>query len=589
MQAEDDSTSNQGVIVRRFLGVVSALLLVGTGFAPATADEGSKYREPVRSRKGVVASEAPAASEAGVKVLEKGGNAVDAAVTMMIAMTAARPQSCGIGGGGFLVYRSAKGKTDTLDFRETAPARMRPDTFQEPGPHQNFTGHLTVGVPGVLDGAKRALRRYGTIDLSEAMKPAERLAERGIEVLPSLSAAMAANAERLKLYPAAARIYLKNSTTPYEPGDVLRNRQLAETFELMREKGIKAFYRGKIARLIEADMRDAGEVPGDRGIMRRSDLRRYRAEWRKPVTGTYNRHEIIGMPPPTSGGVATIQMLNLLEGFDIEGAGQSSADHLHFTAEAQKIAFADRAAYLADPDFVDVPVKELISKSYADERRDEIDPDEAKAYEPGVFDVRRSDNTDNPNGHTTHISVIDRRGNSVALTCTIEQEFGSAVVAPGTGFLLNNEMTDFGAPGTANEPQPFKRPRSSMSPTIVVRRGEPVLVTGGAGGIRIIMGVLNAIVGLVDFDLGIGHALDAERVEAAGGVTGPPFPLELEDGRVDEDVELELVARGHTITPNDESEYLIRPRMNATGVDPRTGHNLGVSDPRTDDGARAER
>ncbi len=574
--------------MRRLIFVFSTLCLLTTGLVPAAADEGTKYREPIRSREGVVATEAPAASEAGVQVLDEGGNAVDAAVTMMIAMTAARPQSCGIGGGGFLVYRNAKGRVDTLDFRETAPAKMTPETFQTPGPHQTFTGHLTVGVPGILSGAKEALRRYGTISIDEAIKPAERLAANGIEVLPSLSIAMAQNAERLKLYPPAAQIYLKNSTTPYAPGDTLRNPQLAKTLELLRKRGIDEFYGGEIAKRIVADMRDAGEVPGDRGIMRRRDLERYEAEWRKPVTGTYNEHKIIGMPPPTSGGIATIQMLNLLEGFDIEGAGQSSADHLHFTAEAQKLAFADRAAYVADPDFEDVPTKELISKSYADDRRDEIDPDVAKSYEPGVFDEPNLDNSDNPNGHTTHISVIDRKGNAVALTCTIEQEFGSAVVAPKTGFLLNNEMTDFGAPGTANEPEPFKRPRSSMSPTIVVRSGEPVLITGGAGGVRIIMGVLNAIVGLVDFDLNIGQAIDAERVEAAGGVEGPPFPLELEDGRVDEVVEVELGTRGHTITPNDESEYLIRPRMNATGVELGTGMNLGVSDPRTDNGTRAQ-
>jgi gamma-glutamyltranspeptidase/glutathione hydrolase len=574
--------------MRRLIVVLCALCLLATGLVPATADEGSKYREPIRSRKGVVATEAPAASEVGVEVLDEGGNAVDAAVTMMIAMTAARPQSCGIGGGGFLVYRSAKGRTRTLDFRETAPAAMRPDTFQAPGPHQTFTGHLTVGVPGILRGAEQALRRFGTISMDEALKPAERLAADGIEVLPSLSAAMASNAERLKLYPAAASIYLKDSTTPYAPGDILRNPELAKTLELLRKRGIDEFYDGKIARLIVEDMRSAGEVPGDSGIMRRRDLDRYEAEWRRPVIGTYNGHRIIGMPPPTSGGIATIQMLNLLEGFDIEEAGQSSADHLHFTAEAQKIAFADRAAYVADPDFEDVPTKELISKAYADERRDEIDPNVAKSYPPGVFGAAKPDNSADANGHTTHISVIDRDGNAVALTCTIEQEFGSAVVAPGTGFLLNNEMTDFGLPGTANEPEPFKRPRSSMSPTIVVRRGEPVMITGGAGGVRIIMGVLNAIVGLVDFDLNIGQAIDAERVEAAGGVTGPPFPLELEDGRVDEDVEIELGARGHTITPNNESEYLIRPRMNATGVELGTGRNLGVSDPRTDNGARAQ-
>jgi len=574
--------------MRRLFVVICALCLLTTGLVPATADEGSRYREPISSRKGVVATEAPAASEVGVEVLDEGGNAVDAAVTMMIAMTAARPQSCGIGGGGFLVYRNAKGRTRTLDFRETAPAAMRPDTFQTPGPHQTFTGHLTVGVPGILAGAEQALRRFGTISMEEALKPAERLASKGIEVLPSLSAAMAANAARLRLYPAAARIYLKNSTTPYAAGDILRNPELATTLKLLRKRGIDEFYGGEIAELIDEDMRAAGEVPGDRGILRREDFEDYEAELREPVTGKYNGHTIIGMPPPTSGGIATIQMLNLLEGFDIEGAGQSSADHLHFTAEAQKIAFADRAAYVADPDFEDVPTKELISKRYADERRDEIDPDVAKSYPPGVFDAPESDNSGNPNGHTTHISVIDRDGNAVALTCTIEAEFGSAVVAPGTGFLLNNEMTDFGAPGTANEPEPFKRPRSSMSPTIVVRDGEPVMVTGAAGGARIIMGVLNAIVGLVDFDLNIGQALDAERVDALVGVTGPPFTLELEDGRVDEDVEIELGARGHVITPNNETEYFVRPRMNATGVDPETGRNLGVSDPRTDNGARAQ-
>ena len=574
--------------MRRLIVVLGALCLLTTGLVPATADEGSRYREPIRSNKGVVATEAPAASEVGVEVLDEGGNAVDAAVTMMIAMTAARPQSCGIGGGGFMVYRSAKGRVRTLDFRETAPAAMRPDTFQTPGPHQTFTGHLTVGAPGILRGAEKALQRFGTISMDEALKPAEQLAADGIEVLPSLSAAMAANAARLRLYPAAASIYLKNSTTPYAAGEILRNPELAATLKLLRERGIDEFYEGEIAERIEEDMIAAGEVPGDRGIMRVEDLERYRAEWRKPVTGSYNGHRIFGMPPPTSGGIATIQMLNLLEGFDIAGAGQSSADHLHFTAEAQKIAFADRAAHVADPDFEDVPTKELISKAYADERRDEIDPNVAKSYPPGAFGAAKLDNSDNPKGHTTHISVIDRHGNTVALTCTIEAEFGSAVVAPGTGFLLNNEMTDFGAPGTANEPEPFKRPRSSMSPTIVVRKGEPVMVTGAAGGARIIMGVLNSIVGLVDFDLNIGQALDAERIDALLGVTGPPFPLELEDGRVDENVEVELVRRGHTITPNNETEYFVRPRMNATGVELGTGKNLGVSDPRTDNGARAQ-
>ena len=212
------------------------------------------------SDRGVVATEAPAASEVGLEVLDEGGNAVDAAVTMMISMTAARPQSCGIGGGGFLVYRRANGKVDTLDFRESAPAKMEPDTFQEPGPHEDFTGHLTVGVPGILRGAQKALRRYGTISLNEAIKPAERLARKGIEVLPSLSTAMTQNAERLQMFPPAARIYLKNSTTPYAPGETLRNPRLAETLELIRKRGLDVFYGGVIAKRIVRDMKNAGEV-----------------------------------------------------------------------------------------------------------------------------------------------------------------------------------------------------------------------------------------------------------------------------------------------------------------------------------------
>ncbi len=283
------------------------------------------------------------------------------------------------------------------------------------------------------------------------------------------------------------------------------------------------------------------------------------------------------MPPPTSGGIAVIEMLNILEGYDLSEMGQSSADSLHVISEAQKLAFADREAYVGDPDFVDVPTEELTDKGYADDRRSDIAMEEAAtAYDPGEFGQgdRASGSGDNPEGSTTHLSVIDEAGNAVALTCTIEQSFGSGVVAPGTGFLLNNELTDFSDPGAANEPEPGKRPRSSMSPTIVVRDGEPVLVVGASGGSQIIMGALHAVVNTVDYGQGPAQAIDAERLDAQ-------FPPELilEDGRVSATVESELISRGHVVAS--EGEYSDVPLVQAAGVDLDTGEHLAATDPRS--------
>jgi gamma-glutamyltranspeptidase / glutathione hydrolase len=296
---------------------------------------------------------------------------------------------------------------------------------------------------------------------------------------------------------------------------------------------------------------------------------------------------VLGMPPPTSGGVAIQEMLNILEGFSLRTAGQSSALNDHLIAEAQKIAFADRGAYLADPGFVGMPIAGLISKDYAAVRRLEIDAARARTFGPGAFaltPVARAAGAveTNPNGSTTHVSVIDRRGNAVSLTCTIEQEFGSTVMAPGTGFILNNELTDFGDPGTANAPAAGKRPRSSMSPEIVVQNGRPALVAGGAGGARIIMGVLLQIVGTADFGLTLPQAVDAERLDNQGGAT-----INIEDARVDPAQLEALVARGHRLAR--EGEYGPRPRVQLAGMDPRTGIRTAVSDSRSDRAALAER
>jgi gamma-glutamyltranspeptidase / glutathione hydrolase len=572
----------------RLLSVLAVVLLVLllAALPTAQAREGSRFHEGVTGRLGVVATESPAAARIGRRVLESGGNAVDAAVATVFALNVARPQSCGIGGGGFMVYRSRTGRTDALDFRETAGAASTPTMLTGPGLHRTFTGHLTVGVPGVVAGMAAALDRYGTRTLAGSIAPAERLARQGFRVPLSLQGAAEDNARRLATFPNTAGLWLPGGR-PIPRGTLLRQPELAATFRRIIRGGRDAFYRGTIARRIVRDMRTPRPQTQDAGLLTLRDFAAYRAVWRRPISGTYRGRTVLGVPPPTSGGVAIQEMLNILEGFDLRTAGQSSALADHLIAEAQKIAFADRGAYLADPGFVRMPVAGLVSKEYAALRRAEIDPNRARTFGAGTFALTpaaraaRAVET-NPNGSTTHVSVIDRRGNAVSLTCTIEQEFGSAVMAPGTGFILNNELTDFGDPGTANAAAPGKRPRSSMSPEIVVQAGQPVVVAGGAGGARIIMGVLLPIIDTIDFGMTLPQAVDAERLDNQGGAT-----INIEEARVDPAQLQALVARGHRL--NGEGEYGPRPRVQLAGIDPRTRVRTAVSDSRSDRGSVAER
>ena len=429
-----------------------------------------------------------------------------------------------------------------------------------------------------MQTAPRTLHTYTVVPaLPEALAPAERLAREGFQVPQSLTDSMGESAGRLRLFPSAEEQFLTDGGEPYKAGSTLVQADLAQTLDLISREGPDAFYKGAIADKIVADMKDADDYPGDAGLMTREDLAGYKAIWREPLRSEYRDHEIVAMPPPSSGGIAVIEMLNILEGYDLAKMGQSSADTLHVISEAEKIAFADREEYVADPGFVDVPTEELTSKGYADERRGDIDPEKAAtSYEPGDFGRKdkASGGGDNPEGSTTHLSVIDAEGNAVALTCTIEQSFGSAVVAPGTGFLLNNELTDFSDPGAANELEPGKRPRSSISPTIVVRDGEPILVVGASGGSQIIMGALHAVVNTVDYGLDPARAIDAERLDAQ-------FPPELilEDGRVSATAEAELISRGHVVVS--EGEYSDVPLVQAAGVDPKTGERLAATDPRS--------
>ena len=556
--------------------MLTLLLLSATG-GDARAVEGSQHREAVRSWGGVIASESPAASEVGLEALDAGGNAMDAAVATTFALGVARPQSCGIGGGGFLVYRGANGETAALDFRETAPAAVTSETFAGQGLYKTFTGHTTVGVPGTVAGMQAALERYGTIDLADAIAPAERIAREGFEVPKSLSEEMGNHLSRLRLYPQTASQFLVEGEGPYPEGSLLIQPDLANTLSLISKEGPDAFYEGDVADRIVEEMQNESGYKGDEGLITRDDLASYRAVWREPLAGDYRGRELLAMPPPTSGGIAVIEMLNILEGFNLANEGQSSGDALHLLAEAQKLAFADRNEYVADPDFVDVPAAELTDKDYAESRRGEIDPEKASSYKPGDLEEagRSSGEDENTEGSTTHVSVIDADGNAVALTCTIEQTFGSAVVAEDAGFLLNNELTDFTGPGTANEPEPSKRPRSSISPTILVEDGEPILVVGAAGGAQIIMGSLLAVVNTVDFGLDPAAAIDAERIEEQSGTS-----MTIEQGRVSPQAQAELIARGHEFQRR-EGEYAELPRVQAAGIDPETGERLAATDPRS--------
>ncbi|WP_051222082.1 gamma-glutamyltransferase [Conexibacter woesei] len=571
----------------RLLFALALLCMLAALVVPggAGAVQGSRYHEGVSGTAGVVATESPAAARAGRAVLAKGGNAIDAAVTTVFALNAARPQSCGIGGGGYMLYRSPDGKVRALDYREIAPAAFRNDTLVPPGLHKTFTGHLTVGVPGTLAGMASALQRFGTITLPEAMAPAERLAQNGVHVTTSLSGAMGRRAKDIRLFRAAAGIYLKNGA-PYAPGDLLVNRDLARTFRMIMRDGIGAFYGGPIARLIVRDMRaprDSGTT--DAGLLAVKDFKAYRPLWRTALHGTYRGRDVYAVPPSTSGGTTMLELLNILEGYDLRAMGEGSAQAITAISEAQKIAWADRGAYTADPAFDRQPEAQLLSKDYAAQRRAQIDLNRAQVFQPGSFPAGPTAlgaGADfNPHGSTTHVDVVDARGGAVSVTCTIEQEFGSAVVAPGTGLLLNNELTDFSAPGTANEPQPGKRPRSSINPTIMVQSGKPVLVAGAAGGSTIIMGPTLAVLDTVDFGMTLPQAVDAERFDDQG-----TNRLMIEDTRIAPSVLSQLTSEGYSLTR--QGEYGVAPRMQLAGLAPGpAGLATAVSDSRSDRGALA--
>ena len=468
----------------------------------------------------MVAAQEKHATRVGVEILRQGGNAVDAAVAVGFAMAVTHPQAGNIGGGGFmLVHLAAGNKTIAIDYRETAPAAMTRDVFLdekgEADPKKSRESALGVGVPGTVAGLALAHERYGSgkFTLAQLIAPAIALAREGFAVEDDLADSLPRALPRLARWPAAAKIFLKRDGTPLGRGDRLVQGELAASLETIAAGGPRAFYEGALAEKIVTAIKQAG------GLMTLDDLKTYRAIERPVVRGTYRGYDIASMPPPSSGGIHLIQILNILEGFPLRDLGAESAATLHLMIEAMKPAYADRAEFLGDPAFVTVPLAGLISKRYAAEQRKAIDPERARpadTIKPGTPAAYESDNT-------THFSVIDADGNAVANTYTLNFSYGLGLVADGTGILLNNELDDFaakaGAPnayglvgGDANAPGPGKRPLSSMAPTIVFRDGRVVLVTGTHGGSRIITTVLQVILNVVDHQMNIAEAVAAPRI-----------------------------------------------------------------------------
>jgi len=475
---------------------------------------------------GAVASISEPASQAAIAILNQGGNAVDAAVAAAATLGVTDPFSCGIGGGGFMVIYLAKEKrVITIDHRETAPASFTPSVFLKDGKELDFdevvASGRSVGVPGTVRGWHEALDRYGSMSFRQVLAPAISVATQGFKVNENFTHLVQGNEAKFSRFPATAALYLRNGKA-IPAGSTLRNPDLAKAYRELAAGGVKVFYTGKLARAV------ADAVNNNGGSMTLADLSNYEARLRQPVHSTYRGYDLYGMPLPSSGGVAVAEALNILEGYDLKSLPRAKAEHLYL--EASRLAFADRNAYLADPEFVDAPVAGLLSKDYAARRRELINPAQASAQAPAGDPYPFQNDMSVPlrpnankllaeSAHTTHLAVSDKDGNIVSYTYTIESWGGSGIVVPGYGFLLNNEMTDFDFSGPApNVPEAGKRPRSSMSPTIAFKDGRPAFYESFASGATIITTVLQTIFNYVDLGMSMPDAVNAPRLSERNGL-----------------------------------------------------------------------
>ncbi|MEB0140333.1 MULTISPECIES: gamma-glutamyltransferase [unclassified Undibacterium] len=532
---------------------------------------------PLSQPHGMVVSEQALATRVGAEILQSGGNAVDAAVAVGFALAVVLPNAGNIGGGGFMLIHDARsGRDNAIDFREMAPAAARRDMYLDAAGKviagRSTHSHLASGVPGSVAGFELALRKYGSMSMSQVLAPAIKLAANGFRISPYLASVLDAEREHLGRWPASRAIFFKQNR-PLQSGELLVQSDLAKSFKLIAEQGGKAFYEGDIARKLVAEMER------HQGLISAADLKNYRAIEREPVRGKYRGYEVVSMPPPSSGGVHLIEMLNMLEHYPLKEQGANSATTLHQMSEVMKLAYADRSEYLGDPDFLHVPVAGLTSPSYAAKLVAKIDPEHAtpsSQIKPGQPPGYESD-------QTTHFSVADRFGNAVATTYTLNLNFGSGIVAAGTGIVLNDEMDDFsvkaGTPnafglvgGTANAVQALKRPLSSMTPSIVLKDGKPFLVTGSPGGSRIINITLQMLLNVIDHGMNIAEATIAPRIHQQW----MPDRLYYEKGISADTLEL-LRKKGQNLTP---ANVLGKTET----IQISDGQFYGFADPRSPDG-----
>ncbi|HAX9100687.1 TPA: gamma-glutamyltransferase [Escherichia coli] len=556
--------------------VAIAALLTGSCFSTVAAPPVSYGVEedvfhPVRAKQGMVASVDATATQVGVDILKEGGNAVDAAVAVGYALAVTHPQAGNLGGGGFMLIRSKNGNTTAIDFREMAPAKATRDMFLDdqgnPDSKKSLTSHLASGTPGTVAGFSLALDKYGTMPLNKVVQPAFKLARDGFIVNDAL-------ADDLKTYGSEVLPNHENSKAifwkegePLKKGDKLVQANLAKSLEMIAENGPDEFYKGTIAEQIAQEMQKNG------GLISKEDLAAYKAVERTPISGDYRGYQVYSMPPPSSGGIHIVQILNILENFDMQKYGFGSADAMQIMAEAEKYAYADRSEYLGDPDFVKVPWQALTNKAYAKSIADQKPSSEIR---PGKLAPYESN-------QTTHYSVVDKDGNAVAVTYTLNTTFGTGIVAGESGILLNNQMDDFSAKpgvpnvyglvgGDANAVGPNKRPLSSMSPTIVVKDGKTWLVTGSPGGSRIITTVLQMVVNSIDYGMNVAEATNAPRFHHQW----LPDELRVEKGFSPDTIKL-LEAKGQKVALK---EAMGSTQSIMVGPD---GELYGASDPRSVD------
>ena len=534
-------------------------------------------REPARARQGMVASTTEIASRVGVEIMQRGGNAIDAAVAVGLALAVTWPSAGNIGGGGFMMIRRANGETEIIDYRERAPLSASRDMYLDKNGNvikdASTVGYKAVGVPGTIAGLSLALKRHGKLNWADVVEPARKLAAEGFPITYHLARSLRAAEKSLKQFPDSNRIFLRDGKL-FDEGERLIQPELAATFARLKDNGPREFYEGKTAQLIAADMKANG------GLITERDLKEYEPTVRKPLIGNYRGYEIVTMPPPSSGGTALLEMLNILEHYNISYSGPGSSDTIHLLVEAQRRAFADRAEFLGDADFVKVPVEGLVAKKYAADLAKTIDPDHATPSSK----IRAGKPLGPESTETTHFTVIDAEGNVVTNTYTLNGGYGSAATARGTGVLLNNEMDDFTSkPGVPNAYgllqsennaiAPRKRPLSAMTPTIVLKDGKVWFAIGSPGGPTIINTVLQVIVNIIDFGMNIQQAIDSPRFHHQW----MPDRIQFEPMGINRDTRAALERKGHSFAEKAGNMGDAEGIM----IDPKNGMRLGASDPRS--------